>query len=189
MKTPSYPKFQYNFRAPGSQVEGPIKFAIGQTVLGVALVGRSQRGICAIFLGDDAQSLRDQLAGAFPGVELHSDKASLRTELGQVLAFIGNSAPAGLITLDVGGTYFEQKVWKALCSVPAGETRSYSEIAMEIGAPGAVRAVANACAANLLAIAIPCHRVVRSNGSISGYRWGVERKRALLADERIEAVA
>jgi AraC family transcriptional regulator of adaptative response/methylated-DNA-[protein]-cysteine methyltransferase len=189
MKTRSVFTFKYSFRAPGSQVEGPILFAVGQAVLGKVLVGRSQRGMCAIFLGEDAQALRDQLAAAFPVIELQSDQASLERELGQVIGFIDKDASEGVINLDIGGTAFQQKVWQALCGIPAGKTRSYSDVARHLGVPETVRAVAGACAANVLAIAIPCHRVVRSDGSISGYRWGVERKRALLAEEVVEKTA
>lgn len=188
MKTRSISTFKYNFRAPGSQVEGPIRFAVGHTVLGKVLVGRSQRGICAIFLGEEAQALRDQLAAAFQAVELRVDQASLERELSQVIGFIDKDQSEGVINLDIGGSAFEQKVWQALCGIPAGKTRSYGNVARDLGVPEHVRAVAGACAANVLAIAIPCHRVVRGDGSISGYRWGIERKRALLADEATEAV-
>lgn len=188
MKTRSISTFKYNFRAPGSQVEGAIRFAVGQTVLGKVIVGRSQRGICAIFLGEETQALRDQLAEAFPAIELQADQAALERELNQVIAFIDKDHSEGVINLDIGGTAFEQKVWQALCGIPSGKTRSYGDVARDLGVPEAVRAVAGACAANVLAIAIPCHRVVRSDGSISGYRWGVERKRALLADEATEAL-
>jgi AraC family transcriptional regulator of adaptative response/methylated-DNA-[protein]-cysteine methyltransferase len=188
MKTRSVSMFKYNFRAPGSQVEGPIRFAAGQTVLGQVIVGRSQRGICAIFLGEEEQALRGLLATAFPSIELQVDQASLEHELNQVVAFIDKDTSTGVINLDIGGSALEQKVWQALRGIPAGKTRSYSNVARDLGMPKAVRVVARACAANVLAIAIPCHRVVRSDGSISGYRWGVERKRALLADEANEAL-
>lgn len=183
MKTRSFSAFKYSFRALGSRVEGPIRFAVGQAVLGMVLVGRSQRGICAIFLGQDAQGLRDQLAEAFPGIELQADQPALARELNQVIAFIDKDQAEGVLDLDIGGTAFQQKVWQALCGIPSGQTRSYGEVARDLGVPEAVRAVAGACAANVLAVAIPCHRVVRSDGAMSGYRWGVERKRALLAEE------
>ena len=183
MKTRSTSTFKYHFRAPGSQVEGPIRFAVGQAVLGQVLVGRSPRGICAIFLGEKAQALRVQLEAQFPGTELQADPAGLARELGQVVAFIDKDQSEGVINLDIGGTAFEQKVWQVLCGIPAGKTRSYGDVARDLGVPEAVRAVAGACAANVLAVAIPCHRVVRSDGSLAGYRWGVERKRALLASE------
>ncbi|KLU27936.1 cysteine methyltransferase [Caballeronia mineralivorans PML1(12)] len=149
----------------------------------MVLIGRSRQGICAIFLGENAQELYDQLAVAFPDVELTADRQSLLGELGQVVAFIDKDIAEGVINLDIGGTPFQQEVWQALCGIPAGQMRSYSEIAQHLGVPEAVRAVASACAANVLAIAIPCHRVVRSDGTISGYRWGVDRKRALLVEE------
>ncbi|WP_454672947.1 methylated-DNA--[protein]-cysteine S-methyltransferase [Achromobacter pestifer] len=186
MKTRSTSSFKYHFRAPGSQVEGPIRFAVGQTVLGKVLVGRSQHGICAIFLGEAEQVLRDQLAAEFPRTELKASQASLTGELNQIIAFIDKDTAEGVVNLDIGGTAFEQRVWQALCGIPAGKTRSYGDVARDIGVPEAVRAVAGACAANVLAIAIPCHRVVRRDGSLSGYRWGVDRKRALLADEADE---
>lgn len=186
MTTRSISMFKYNFRAPGSQVEGPIRFAVGQTVLGKVLVARSQRGICAIFLGEDAQGLSAQLAAAFPGIAPRADQASLDAELSQVIGFIDKDQSEGVINLDIGGTAFQQQVWQALCGIPAGKTRSYGDVALDLGVPEAVRAVAGACAANVLALAIPCHRVVRSDGSVSGYRWGVERKRALLAEEAAE---
>ncbi|RZS78907.1 methylated-DNA--[protein]-cysteine S-methyltransferase [Pigmentiphaga kullae] len=183
MKTRSVSMFKYDFRAPGSQVEGPIRFAVGQAALGEVLVARSRRGICAIFLGEEARALSDQLTAAFPNIELQPDQASLRHELGQIIGFIDQDASQGVINLDIGGTAFQQKVWQVLCGIPAGKIRSYSDVARDLGVPEAVRAVAGACAANVLAIAIPCHRVVRRDGSISGYRWGVERKRTLLTKE------
>lgn len=183
MKTHSTPTFKYHFRAPGSQVEGPIRFAVGQTVQGRVLVGCSQHGICAIFLGEAVQDLRDQLAAEFPRIELKASQTSLAGELNQIIAFIDKDASEGVVNLDIGGTAFEQRVWQALCGIPAGKTRSYSDVARDIGVPEAVRAVAGACAANVLAVAIPCHRVVRRDGSISGYRWGVDRKRELLHRE------
>jgi O-6-methylguanine DNA methyltransferase len=183
MTSRSFSTFEYHFRAPGSPVASPIRFAIRQTALGLALVGLSRGGICAILLGDDAQALRDELAGAFPDAELQAATPSVQRELDQVVAFINRNTPEDVIHLDVGGTAFEQRVWQALCRIRGGQTRSYAEVAQELGAPGAARAVAGACAANVLAIAIPCHRVVRHDGSISGYRFGVERKRALLAEE------
>jgi O-6-methylguanine DNA methyltransferase len=178
--------FKYHYRVPGSRVEGPIRFAVGQTVLGMVLVGRSRRGICAIFLGKDAVDLPAQLSEAFPGVSLQADETALARELNQVIAFIDKGRPEGVVDLDIGGTEFQQKVWHALCGIPCGQTRRYGEVAQNLGVPEAHRAVASTCAANVLAIVIPCHRVVRSDGSVSGYRWGVERKRALLAEERAQ---
>ena len=184
MKTRPAATLKYDFRFPGARVSGPIRFAIGRGALGRILVGRSQRGICAILLGEDPQDLHDQLSEAFPGAELRNDQRALTPELKQVIAFIDENRTEEILNLDIGGSEFQQKVWHALSRIPAGMTRSYREVAQAVGKPTAVRAVARACAANVLAIAIPCHRVVRSDGSISGYRWGVDRKRALLAKER-----
>ena len=173
----------YAFRNPCNLVDGPIRFAIGESTLGAILVGRSERGICAIFLGEDAQSVRQELIETFPTIELRQEQSPLQRELDLLIAHIENETPTGSMYFDVGGTPFQQKVWQALCDIPAGQTRSFSAVARTLGAPAAARAVARACAANLLAVAIPCHRVLRSDGSVSGYRWGIERKRALLAQE------
>jgi AraC family transcriptional regulator, regulatory protein of adaptative response / methylated-DNA-[protein]-cysteine methyltransferase len=175
---------QLNFRTAGASLMGPVKFAIGHSVQGPVLVSRSQAGICAIFLGNDPEGLRRQLHEAFPSRPIEEAQQELRRDLDQVVAFIDKDVAEDLLSLDVGGTPFQQRVWEALCRIPAGETRTYAEVAEHVGAPLAVRAVASACAANLLAIAIPCHRVVRGDGSNSGYRWGVQRKRALLEWER-----
>ncbi|MBO9662759.1 methylated-DNA--[protein]-cysteine S-methyltransferase [Dokdonella sp.] len=179
------PAFRYHFRAPDSPVDGPIRFAVGRTALGAILVGRSRRGVCAILLGENAQALRDRLAVAFPEIELQADRRSLRRELRQVVACVEGETSEDAVDLDIGGTDFEQNVWRALSGIPAGRTRSYGDVAQDLGAPTAARAVAGACAANLLALAIPCHRVVRRDGAIAGYRWGTERKRALLAREGV----
>lgn len=189
MNTRSTPIFAYHFRAPGSPVQGPIRFAVGGAMRGKVLIGRSERGICAIFLGDDARALRSQLAAAFPGALLQAAPARLQRQLGQVIDFIDHGTTESAIDLDIGGTAFEQTVWRALCAIPAGATRSYGEVARGLGMPGAARAVARACAANVLAVAIPCHRVLRGDGIISGYRWGVERKRALPAGEADHLIA
>ncbi len=175
--------FTYTFRAPGRALEGPIRFAIGRAASGMVLVGRSRQGICAILLGTDASSLCSQLAAAFPRVVQQPDPQGLQQALDQIIGFIDRTPAEGELILDVGGTAFEQKVWQALGDIPAGQTRSYAEVARAIGAADAARAVAGACAANVLAVAIPCHRVIRADGAISGYRWGIERKRALLAEE------
>ena len=161
-----------------------IMFAIAQCALGALLVARSQRGLCAISLGDDPDALLRELQDRFPRAELVGGDAAFEQLVAQVVGFV--EAPRiGLdLPLDIRGTAFQQRVWEALCKVPAGETVSYAEIAARVGNPKSVRAVAQACAANRLAVAIPCHRVVRSDGALSGYRWGVERKQALLARER-----
>ncbi|MGH8601024.1 MAG: methylated-DNA--[protein]-cysteine S-methyltransferase, partial [Burkholderiales bacterium] len=158
-----------DFRSSGTPA-GPIQYAIGNCVIGKLLVARSAQGICAIFPGDDAQALRAQLMQAFPATTLEQADHALQPELAQIAVFIAAPARGLDMTLDVHGTPFQQRVWQALCEIPAGETASYADVARRIGAPGAVRAVGSACAANVLAVAIPCHRVVRANGLISGYR-------------------
>ena len=169
------------YRAGGATAE--IRFAIGECSLGSILVARSARGVCAIMLGDEPEALARSLQERFPRAELIGGDAEFEELVARVVGFI--EAPGlGLdLPLDVQGTAFQQRVWQALREIPVGRTATYSEIAGRIGTPRAVRAVAGACAANALAVAIPCHRVVRTDGSLSGYRWGVERKRALLERE------
>ncbi|MCQ4166606.1 methylated-DNA--[protein]-cysteine S-methyltransferase [Tahibacter harae] len=183
MKTSAATAFKYRFRAPGSQPQGDIRYAVGRTTLGLLLIGCSRNGVCAIFFDDDAQVLQEQLAGAFPQAQLQADQAGLRHELDCIIRFADTELCADPIALDIGGSAFEQQVWRALCAIPAGGTRSYAAVAQSLGMSAAARAVARACAANVLALAIPYHRVVRSDGALSGYRWGVQRKRALLAAE------
>jgi AraC family transcriptional regulator, regulatory protein of adaptative response / methylated-DNA-[protein]-cysteine methyltransferase len=170
-----------NYRNGGAGAE--IRFAIGECSLGSILVAQSDLGICAILLGDDPDALARDLQDRFPRASLIGGDPAFEQLVARVVGFV--EAPAiGLdLPLDVRGTAFQQRVWEALREIPAGETASYSAVAARIGAPGSVRAVAQACGANTLAVAIPCHRVVRSDGSVSGYRWGVERKRALLDRE------
>lgn len=160
-----------------------IRFAIGECSLGAILVAASERGVCAILIGDDPEALARDLQERFARAELIGGDAAFEQQVAKVVGLV--EAPRlGLdLPLDVRGTAFQQRVWQALRDIPPGATASYSEIARRIGAPKAVRAVAGACAANTLAVAIPCHRVVRTDGSLSGYRWGVERKRALLDRE------
>jgi AraC family transcriptional regulator, regulatory protein of adaptative response / methylated-DNA-[protein]-cysteine methyltransferase len=169
------------FRAGGANAE--IRFAVGECSLGSILVARSERGVCAIFLGDDPDALARELQDRFPRATLIGDDAGFEDVVAKVVGLI--EAPRlGLdLPLDLRGTAFQQRVWRALREIPAGATASYREIAERIGAPSSVRAVAHACALNPLAVAIPCHRVVRSDGGLSGYRWGVERKRELLQRE------
>jgi AraC family transcriptional regulator of adaptative response/methylated-DNA-[protein]-cysteine methyltransferase len=169
------------FRAGGHDTE--IRFAIGECFLGSILVASSTRGVCAISLGDDAARLVRELQDRFPNADLIGGDSTFEDLVAKVVGFI--EAPAiGLdLPLDVRGTAFQQRVWQALQEIPAGSTVSYTDIANRIGSPKAVRAIAAACAANTLAVAIPCHRVVRNDGNLSGYRWGVERKRSLLERE------
>lgn len=169
------------YRAGGRQAA--IRFAIGECSLGAILVAASERGLCAILLGDDPAALARDLQDRFPQATLLGGEAGFEAWVAQVVGLV-EAPKVGLnLPLDIRGTAFQQRVWQALRDIPPGQTASYSEIARRLGQPKAVRAVAGACAANALAVAIPCHRVVRTDGSLSGYRWGVERKRALLERE------
>lgn len=169
------------YRNGGSNSD--IRFAIGECSLGSILIATSERGVCAILLGDDPEALVRDLQDRFAKANFIGGDADFEQLVAKVVGYV--EAPAlGLdLPLDIRGTAFQQRVWQALREIPAGATASYTDIANRIGAPKAVRAVAQACAANALAVAIPCHRVVRNDGGLSGYRWGVERKRALLARE------
>jgi AraC family transcriptional regulator of adaptative response/methylated-DNA-[protein]-cysteine methyltransferase len=171
------------FRAGGPGVS--IRFAVGECSLGAILVAVSDKGVCAILLGGDPDALARDLQDRFPHATLVGGDAGFEQWVARVVGFV--EAPRlGLdLPLDVRGTAFQQRVWRALCEIPVGSTASYAEIATRLGMPTASRAVAQACAANPLAVAIPCHRVVRTDGQLSGYRWGVERKRALLAREAV----
>ncbi|MES2072981.1 MAG: bifunctional DNA-binding transcriptional regulator/O6-methylguanine-DNA methyltransferase Ada [Pseudomonadota bacterium] len=173
------------FRAGGVDTE--IRFAIGECSLGAILVAATAQGVCSILLGDDPEVLIAGLQDSFPRAQLLGGDAEFEQLVARVVGFV--EAPAlGLdLPLDVRGTAFQQRVWQALREIPAGTTVSYREVAERIGAPKAMRAVAQACAANRIAVAIPCHRVVRNDGALSGYRWGVERKRVLLNKEAKEA--
>jgi AraC family transcriptional regulator of adaptative response/methylated-DNA-[protein]-cysteine methyltransferase len=156
---------------------------VGECSLGSILVAATGKGICAILLGDDPEALVRELDDRFPKATLIAGDEAFEEWVAKVVGLV--EAPAlGLdLPLDVRGTAFQRRVWQALREIPPGSTTSYREIAARIGAPKAVRAVAQACASNPIAVAIPCHRVVRNNGELSGYRWGVERKRALLDRE------
>lgn len=169
------------YRAGG--VDARIEFAIGESSLGAILVARSQRGVCAISLGDDADLLLRELQDRFPRAELVGGDTGFERLVAQVVGMIEQPNLGIDLPLDVRGTAFQQRVWQALRQIPAGQTASYAQVAQRIGSPKSVRAVAQACASNTLAVAIPCHRVVRSDGALSGYRWGVERKRELLSRE------
>ena len=161
-----------------------IRFAVGQCSLGAILVARSEKGICAITLGDDPEALVHDLQERFRNANLIGGDDAFEQIIAQVVGFV-EAPKIGLdLPLDIRGTAFQQRVWQALREIPVGETVSYTDIARRIGEPNAVRAVAQACAANKIAVAIPCHRVVRNDGALSGYRWSVERKRALLEKEK-----
>jgi AraC family transcriptional regulator of adaptative response/methylated-DNA-[protein]-cysteine methyltransferase len=170
-----------NFRSGGKGAV--IRFAVGESSLGAILVAATEKGVCAILLGDDPDGLARELQDRFPRAQLIGGDAAFEQWVAKVVGLV--EAPGlGLdLPLDIRGTAFQQRVWQALRDIPAGATATYSEIARRIGAPKAVRAVASACAANAIAVAIPCHRVVRIDGAMAGYAWGVERKRALLNRE------
>jgi AraC family transcriptional regulator of adaptative response/methylated-DNA-[protein]-cysteine methyltransferase len=171
-----------DFRAGGAHAE--IRFAVGECSLGSILVARSERGVCAILLGDDPDRLVRDLQDRFPRARLIGADAGFERWVAEVVGLVEAPAVGLTLPLDVRGTAFQERVWRALREIPPGRTATYAEIARRIGRPKSVRAVAQACGANPLAVAIPCHRVVRSDGGLSGYRWGVARKRALLERER-----
>jgi AraC family transcriptional regulator, regulatory protein of adaptative response / methylated-DNA-[protein]-cysteine methyltransferase len=165
--------------APGTE----IRFAIGECSLGSILVAKSDKGICAILLGDDPDALARDLQDRFPKARLIPGDAAFEDWVATVVGFVETPQLGLDLPLDIRGTAFQERVWHALSEIPVGSTASYADVAKAIGSPKAVRAVAQACAANRLAVAIPCHRVVRNDGALSGYCWGVERKRALIARE------
>jgi AraC family transcriptional regulator of adaptative response/methylated-DNA-[protein]-cysteine methyltransferase len=169
------------YRAGGTDEE--IRFAVGQTSLGAILVASSSKGVAAILLGDDPDELVRDLQDRFPKAHLIGADRDYEDLISRVVGLVETPGTGLNLPLDVRGTAFQQRVWQALQEVPIGETVSYAEIARRIGSPRAVRAVASACAANNLAVAIPCHRVVRMDGSLSGYAWGVERKREIIRRE------
>lgn len=169
------------FRSGGSGAS--LSFAVGQCSLGAVLVAASERGVAAIMLGDDPEELVRELERSFPKAELSGGDEGFERLVATVVGFVENPSRGLWLPLDIRGTAFQERVWRALMEIPAGETATYSEIAEKIGAPGSARAVGAACASNMLAVAIPCHRVVRTDGSLSGYRWGIGRKRTLLGRE------
>jgi AraC family transcriptional regulator, regulatory protein of adaptative response / methylated-DNA-[protein]-cysteine methyltransferase len=160
-----------------------IEYTLGRCSLGTILVAASDKGVCAILLGDRPDPLVRNLQERFAGAQLLRADARLARLVAKIVGFVESPGKGLEVPLDARGTPFQRRVWQALQAIPAGSTASYTDIANRIGAPNSVRAVAGACAANAIAVAIPCHRVVRNDGAISGYRWGVARKRALLARE------
>jgi AraC family transcriptional regulator of adaptative response/methylated-DNA-[protein]-cysteine methyltransferase len=169
------------YRAGGADTD--IRFAIGECSLGAILVAASDVGVCAIMIGDDPDALARDLQDRFPRAELIGGDTGFEELVAKVIGLVEAPGLGMSLPLDVRGTAFQQRVWQALREIPAGKTVSYSDLAKRIGAPKSVRAVAQACGANAIAVAIPCHRVVRNDGALAGYRWGVERKRALLERE------
>lgn len=170
------------WKAGGADTE--LRFAVGECSLGSILVASSARGVCAVLLGDDPDTLVRDLQDRFPNAGLAGGDPAFEATVAQVVGLVEAPRLGHDLPLDVRGTAFQQRVWQALRDIPPGATASYAAIAGRIGQPGAARAVAAACAANPIAVAIPCHRVVRTDGALSGYRWGAERKRTLLARER-----
>jgi len=170
-----------NYRAGGVNTE--IHFAIGECSLGAILIAMSNRGVCAISLGDDPDVLIRNLQDRFPQAELLGSDNEFEQLIAKVVGFVETPALGLDLPLDVRGTAFQKRVWQMLREIPVGDRVSYSDIANRMGSPKSARAVAGACAANTLAVTIPCHRVVRNDGSLSGYRWGIERKAELLRQE------
>jgi AraC family transcriptional regulator of adaptative response/methylated-DNA-[protein]-cysteine methyltransferase len=170
------------FRGGGKGTE--IRFAVGECWLGAILVAATRKGVCAIEFGDDPEKLVRAFQDRFPKASLIGGDKEFEAQVARVVGFV-EAPKRGLdLPLDIRGTAFQQRVWDAISAIPAGSTATYAELATRIGAPKAVRAVASACASNAIAVAIPCHRVMRTDGSLSGYRWGVQRKRALLDREK-----
>ncbi len=170
------------YRTGGQETR--IQFAVAHCWLGVILVAGTKIGICALLLGDDPQVLIDDLQTRFPNSDLVGGDDRFDQVVATVIELVSSPMQKWSLPLDIRGTAFQHRVWEALRQIPPGSTASYTEIAHRIGQPTAVRAVGHACAANAMAVAIPCHRVVRSDGSLSGYRWGIERKSELLRRER-----
>lgn len=169
------------FRTGGTDTD--IFFAIAECSLGSILIAQSKKGVCSILLGDDPGLLVRDLQNQFPNANIIGNQPGYEEVVARVIALIEHPGIDFDLSLDIRGTAFQQRVWKTLQQIPPGSTATYTEIARKIGMPKAVRAVAQACGSNVLAVAIPCHRVIRTDGSLSGYRWGVERKRALLKRE------
>lgn len=162
-----------------------IRFAIGESSIGLVLVAQGDRGVRAVLIGDDRDALRNDLQGRFPGAALTGGNADAVGLAESVIEYIESPARGLDVTMDMRGSEFQLEVWRALRNIPAGRTTTYTDLANRIGRPNAVRAVAAACSANPLAVVVPCHRVVRRDGELAGYRWGIERKRALLDRESV----
>ena len=164
-----------------------IEYVLARTSLGHLLVGATERGVCAVTLGDDAQKLESALATEYPAAtreRVAAPSSALGAWVGEIVAYLEGERGGLEVPVDIQATTFQRKVWRELQKIPPGETRSYAEVAAAIGAPGAARAVAGACADNRIALVVPCHRVVRTSGKLGGYRWGLERKRQLIERER-----
>ena len=171
-----------NTRHPNNIVE-VISYAAGECALGRVLIARSAAGVCAILIGDANEELAEDLARRFPNAELIADEAVVRADLARIIRFVDKPSEGLDLALDLRGTAFQRRVWEKLRTIPAGHTVTYMELARWISPLASPRAVAGACAANAIALAVPCHRVVGSNGDLTGYRWGIERKRQLIQKE------
>jgi len=174
---------------PSTRRTSPVDYALGESTLGLVLVARTSKGVCAIFIGEDASEVEEPLRGRFPQARRRdlsaNDASELSHTLTAVIDYIEHPRRDLNLEFDLYGTEFQQSIWQKLREIPFGQTSTYTEIARAIGRPSAARAVAGACAANLVSVAIPCHRVLRSDGALSGYRWGVGRKRTLLEREGV----
>ena len=162
-----------------------IRYSTIDSPLGRLLVAATPRGICMVSLGESDSRLESALKSEYPSAEIRRDANGLQSWLRSVLARVQGKTPSGHLPVDVQATAFQRRVWQELLSIPRGATRSYAEVARAVGRPHAVRAVARACATNPAAVVIPCHRVVRSDGALGGYRWGLSRKSALLSAEKV----
>ncbi len=165
-----------------------INYAVAKTSLGHLLVAATSKGVCSVMLGDSEAELRDDLSREFPAAEIRRDEKPLTASVTAIVQHLENKSPRLDLPLDIRATAFQRQVWEQLRAIPYGETYSYSEVAKAIGQDKAVRAVARACATNPVALVIPCHRVIREDKSLGGYRWGIERKKKLLATEKASAV-
>ena len=170
---------------PDAAASETIRFGYGDAALGTILVAESARGIAALFIGDDRDTLLRDLRGAFPEAAFVLDQAGLAQTIAKAVALVDAPQLGSDLTLDLRGSPVEMEVWRALQAIPAGETRSYGAIAQSLPIAATAQDVGAACAANRIAVAVPCHRVVKSDGSISGYRWGVQRKRRLINMEGV----
>jgi O-6-methylguanine DNA methyltransferase len=161
-----------------------LSYAIGEFALGKVLVARSVKGVCAILLGSDHDELAADLAARFPRATLVANEAAVHDDLAKVISFVDKPAETLRLTLDMRGTPLQRRVWEKMRAISVGRTLTYMELARWVGPLTSARVIAGACAANPIALAIPCHRVVRTDGNLAGYRWGIERKRELLAREQ-----
>ncbi len=171
---------QANAKAAPADV---LAYAVADSDMGKVLIARSAKGVCSILIGETAGELVADLAGRFPASTLIEDTGAVQADMAKILRYIEKPAAGLELTLDMRGTAFQRSVWEKLLTIPAGETTTYTDLANELMPHSHPRAVASACAANSIALAVPCHRVVRSDGDLAGYRWGIERKRALIRKE------